>query len=91
MPTAHRRIDATPERRHPRRTEDPGSGALSGGATELQQQPLLRPTSRLGRAATPAPGGSLTSAAPHVGGGVHGAARANAARALGAAGRTGRQ
>ena len=34
---------------------------------------------------------SLTSAAPHVGGGVHGAAGANAARALGVARRTGRQ
>jgi phytoene dehydrogenase-like protein len=91
MPTAHRRLDATPERRHPRRSEDPASGTRTGSATELQRQPLLRPTSRLGRAATPAPGASLTSAAPHVGGGVRGAARANAARALSVARRTGRQ
>ncbi|MBY4226448.1 NAD(P)/FAD-dependent oxidoreductase [Rhodococcus fascians] len=56
-------------------------GAVNGGTAQLQQQLIFRPTPGLGRAETPVEGLFLGSASAHPGGGVHGAAGANAARA----------
>src|SRR5699024_7387478 len=56
-------------------------GAINGGTAQLRQQLLLRPVPGLGRAETPVGGLYLGGASAHPGGGVHGAAGANAARA----------
>jgi phytoene dehydrogenase-like protein len=56
-------------------------GAVNGGTTQLHQQLVFRPVPGLGRPETPIPGLYLASASAHPGGGVHGAAGANAARA----------
>lgn len=56
-------------------------GALNGGTAQLRQQLVLRPVPGLGRAETPIRGLYLGSASAHPGGGVHGAAGSNAARA----------
>ena len=57
------------------------SGAVNGGTAQLQQQLIFRPTPGLGRSETPVDGLFLGSASAHPGGGVHGAAGLNAARA----------
>lgn len=65
-------------------------GAVNGGTAQLQQQLIFRPTPGLGRSETPVEGLFLGSASAHPGGGVHGAAGLNAARAaLGQRGVTG--
>ena len=57
-------------------------GALGGGTSQLHQELVFRPVPAMrGRAATGVPGLFLGSSAAHPGGGVHGAAGANAARA----------
>ncbi|GAA1421602.1 NAD(P)/FAD-dependent oxidoreductase [Streptomyces thermospinosisporus] len=56
-------------------------GALNGGTTAMHQQLLFRPVPGTGRPETPVKGLYLASAGAHPGGGVHGAAGANAARA----------
>jgi phytoene dehydrogenase-like protein len=57
-------------------------GAVNGGTSQLHQELVFRPVPAMrGRAATGVPGLYLGSAAAHPGGGVHGAAGANAARA----------
>ncbi len=56
-------------------------GAINGGTAQLQQQLVLRPVPGLGRAETGVAGLFLGSASAHPGGGVHGAAGMNAARA----------
>jgi phytoene dehydrogenase-like protein len=57
-------------------------GAVNGGTSQLQQELVFRPVPAMrGRAATGVPGLFLASASAHPGGGVHGAAGANAARA----------
>ena len=57
------------------------SGAVGGGTSNIHQQLIFRPVPGLGRAETPIDGLYLASASAHPGGGVHGAAGANAARA----------
>ena len=65
-------------------------GAINGGSAALHQQLFFRPTPGWARAETPVEGLYLASASAHPGGGVHGAAGWNAARAaLGGAGRFG--
>jgi phytoene dehydrogenase-like protein len=56
-------------------------GAVGGGTAQLHQQLVFRPVPGTGRAETGIPGLYLASAAAHQGGGVHGAAGMNAARA----------
>ncbi|MBY4128387.1 NAD(P)/FAD-dependent oxidoreductase [Rhodococcus fascians] len=56
-------------------------GAVNGGTAQLQQQLIFRPTPGLGRAETHVEGLFLGSASAHPGGGVHGAAGLNAAKA----------
>jgi len=56
-------------------------GAVNGGTSQLHQQLVFRPVPGLGRAETPVAGLYLGSASAHPGGGVHGAAGMNAARA----------
>ena len=56
-------------------------GALGGGTAALHQELVFRPISGWGRAETPVKGLYLGSSSAHPGGGVHGAAGANAARA----------
>ncbi|HVX19741.1 MAG TPA: NAD(P)/FAD-dependent oxidoreductase [Acidimicrobiales bacterium] len=56
-------------------------GAVNGGTAALHQQVLFRPLPGAGRPETPVAGLYLASASAHPGGGVHGAAGANAARA----------
>lgn len=56
-------------------------GAIGGGTSQLHQQLLLRPVPGWGRSETPIVGLYLASASAHPGGGVHGVAGANAARA----------
>lgn len=56
-------------------------GALNGGTAQIHQQLVFRPTSGLGRPATPIKGLYLASSSAYPGGGVHGAPGANAARA----------
>ncbi|SNS37118.1 phytoene desaturase family protein [Rhodococcoides kyotonense] len=56
-------------------------GAVNGGTAQIQQQLIFRPTPGLGRPETPVEGLFLGSASAHPGGGVHGAAGMNAARA----------
>ena len=56
-------------------------GAINGGTSQLHQELVFRPVPGLGRAETPIRGLYLASASAHPGGGVHGAAGMNAARA----------
>jgi phytoene dehydrogenase-like protein len=57
-------------------------GAINGGTSQLQQELVFRPVPAMrGRAGTGVPGLYLGSSSAHPGGGVHGAAGANAARA----------
>jgi phytoene dehydrogenase-like protein len=56
-------------------------GAVGGGTQQLHQQLIFRPVPGRGRAETGVPGLYLGSASAHPGGGVHGAAGSNAARA----------
>ncbi|MDO9377826.1 MAG: NAD(P)/FAD-dependent oxidoreductase [Nocardioidaceae bacterium] len=62
-------------------------GAINGGTSQLHQELVFRPVPGLGRAGTPVKGLFLGSASAHPGGGVHGAAGTNAARAALAADR----
>ncbi|WP_407345195.1 phytoene desaturase family protein [Pengzhenrongella phosphoraccumulans] len=65
-------------------------GAVNGGSAALHQQLFFRPTPGFGRSETPLAGLYLAGASAHPGGGVHGAAGWNAARAaLAGAGRFG--
>jgi phytoene dehydrogenase-like protein len=57
-------------------------GSVNGGTGQLHQQLLFRPAPGLAGAAMPVEGLYLASASAHPGGGVHGAAGANAARAV---------
>jgi len=70
----------TPERFE---AENPNlsAGAINGGTAQLHQQLVFRPVPGLGRATTPVTGLYLASSSAHPGGGLHGAAGANAARA----------
>ncbi len=56
-------------------------GAINGGTAQLHQEAVFRPMPGLGRAETAIRGLYLASASAHPGGGVHGAAGMNAARA----------
>jgi len=56
-------------------------GAINSGTAQIHQQLAFRPVPGLGRAETPLRGLFLCGASAHPGGGVHGAAGANAARA----------
>jgi phytoene dehydrogenase-like protein len=56
-------------------------GAVNGGTAQIHQQVVFRPVPGLARPATPLRGLWLAGASAHPGGGVHGAAGANAARA----------
>jgi phytoene dehydrogenase-like protein len=56
-------------------------GAVNGGTSQLHQQLVFRPVPGWGRAETGIRGLYLASASAHPGGGVHGAAGSNAARA----------
>ena len=55
--------------------------AINGGTAQLHQQLVFRPVPGLGRPETPVKGLFLASGSAHPGGGVHGAAGANAAKA----------
>ena len=70
----------TPERFE---AENPNlsAGAINGGTAQLHQQLVFRPVPGLGRATTPVTSLYLASSSAHPGGGLHGAAGANAARA----------
>jgi len=57
-------------------------GALNGGTAQVHQQVVFRPVPGLARPATPLRGLWLAGASAHPGGGVHGAAGFNAARAV---------
>ena len=83
-----RRVLTPPELQ--RRNESLVGGAINGGTAEIHQQLVFRPIPGLGRANTPVRGLFLASASAHPGGGVHGAAGSNAARAAIAAHRVGR-
>ena len=56
-------------------------GSIGGGSSQLQQQLVFRPVPGSGRAETGIGGLYLASSSAHPGGGVHGAAGMNAARA----------
>ncbi len=56
-------------------------GAINAGTSQLHQELVFRPVPGLGRAETGIPGLYLGGASAHPGGGVHGAAGMNAARA----------
>jgi phytoene dehydrogenase-like protein len=56
-------------------------GAVNGGTAQLHQELVFRPVPGMGRAETGVTGLYLGSASAHPGGGVHGAAGSNAARA----------
>ncbi|HKG37522.1 MAG TPA: NAD(P)/FAD-dependent oxidoreductase [Conexibacter sp.] len=56
-------------------------GALNAGTAQIHQQVVFRPVPGLARPQTPLRGLWLAGASAHPGGGVHGAAGANAARA----------
>lgn len=56
-------------------------GAVGGGTQQLHQELIFRPVSGTGRADTAIRGLYLASSSAHPGGGVHGAAGNNAARA----------
>lgn len=64
-------------------------GAVNGGTAQLHQQLVFRPVPGFGRPETVLPGLYLASAGSHPGGGVHGAAGAQAARAAIAGARAG--
>ena len=64
-------------------------GSINGGTAQLHQQLVFRPVPGLGRAETGISGLYLGSSSAHPGGGVHGAAGMNAARAALAHDRTG--
>jgi phytoene dehydrogenase-like protein len=83
-----RRVLTPPELE--RRDANLVGGGLNGGTAEIHQQLVFRPIPGLGRAETPVHGLFLASASAHPGGGVHGAAGSNAARAAIAAHRLGR-
>jgi phytoene dehydrogenase-like protein len=55
--------------------------AINGGTAQLHQQLIFRPVPGFGRPETPIKGLYLASGSAHPGGGVHGAAGANAAKA----------
>jgi phytoene dehydrogenase-like protein len=55
--------------------------AINGGTAQLHQQLVFRPVPGFGRPETPVKGLYLASGSAHPGGGVHGAAGANAAKA----------
>jgi phytoene dehydrogenase-like protein len=57
-------------------------GAINGGTAQIHQQVVFRPVPGLARPETPLRGLYLAGASAHPGGGVHGAAGANAARAV---------
>jgi phytoene dehydrogenase-like protein len=63
-------------------------GAIGGGTAAVFQQLVFRPIPGLGRADTPVDRLYLSSSSAHPGGGVHGAAGTNAARAALARDRT---
>ena len=65
-------------------------GAINQGTSQLHQQLVFRPVPGWGRAETPLRNLFLGSASAHPGGGVHGAAGMNAARAAVAHRRAGR-
>ncbi len=56
-------------------------GAINSGTAQIHQQLVFRPVPGLGRPETPIRGLYLAGASAHPGGGVHGAAGANAAHA----------
>jgi phytoene dehydrogenase-like protein len=56
-------------------------GAINAGTAQIHQQVVFRPVPGLARPETPLRGLYLAGASAHPGGGVHGAAGANAARA----------
>jgi phytoene dehydrogenase-like protein len=56
-------------------------GAINGGTAQVHQQVVFRPVPGLARPHTPLRGLFLAGSSAHPGGGVHGAAGANAARA----------
>ncbi|HEX7289909.1 MAG TPA: NAD(P)/FAD-dependent oxidoreductase [Conexibacter sp.] len=56
-------------------------GAINGGTAQIHQQVVFRPVPGLARPETPLGGLFLAGASAHPGGGVHGAAGWNAARA----------
>jgi phytoene dehydrogenase-like protein len=60
-------------------------GAINSGTAQIHQQVVFRPVPGLARAETPIRGLFLAGSSAHPGGGVHGAAGANAARAAVAA------
>ncbi|MGN6692991.1 MAG: phytoene desaturase family protein, partial [Aquihabitans sp.] len=70
----------TPERFEAENANLSGS-AINGGTAQLHQQLVFRPVPGLGRATTPIRNLYLGSSSAHPGGGLHGAAGANAARA----------
>jgi phytoene dehydrogenase-like protein len=69
----------------PRRLEAANSnlvgGAINSGTAQIHQQVVFRPVPGFARAETPIAGLFLSGSSAHPGGGVHGAAGANAARA----------
>jgi phytoene dehydrogenase-like protein len=83
-----RRVLTPPELE--RRNESLVGGAINGGTAAIHQQVVFRPMPGRGRAETPIRGLFLASSSAHPGGGVHGAAGGNAARAAIAAHRLGR-
>jgi phytoene dehydrogenase-like protein len=83
-----RRVLTPPELE--RRNESLVGGAINGGTAAIHQQVVFRPMPGRGRAETPIRGLFLASSSAHPGGGVHGAAGSNAARAAIAAHRLGR-
>jgi phytoene dehydrogenase-like protein len=64
-----------------RRDANLDRGAIGGGTAQLHQQLVFRPVPGTGRAETPIANLYLASSSAHPGGGVHGAAGANAAKA----------
>ena len=64
-----------------RHVQDLPAGTVNQGTAQIHQQLVFRPTPGFGRPETPVDGLYLGSAAAHPGGGVHGAAGHNAARA----------
>jgi phytoene dehydrogenase-like protein len=65
-------------------------GSVNGGTAAVHQQLIFRPYPGTGRAETPVRGLYLASSSAHPGGGVHGGAGSNAARAALAHDRTSR-
>jgi phytoene dehydrogenase-like protein len=75
-----RRITTPAQLQEQNRSLDRGS--INGGTAQLWQQLVWRPIPGLARPETAVPGLYLGSSSAHPGGGVHGAAGANAARAV---------